>query len=150
MNRLAAAISAASLAAAAHAQSTLDSTVTFALSYAEGPGGNGNGIIEPGESAVLRITVSFTNQNSTASFSPPIGNWNSGTIRGFGLGFIDLHGAANNGGGAQGSWNLDQTGTPAYGTNVSWEVVGDPSGSGTPINSGADLVNIQLDRKSVV
>ena len=66
---LAALTATASLAAAANAQytTTTSSTVTFALSYTEGPGGNGNTIIEPGESAILHLTVSFTNQNHTGT-----------------------------------------------------------------------------------
>ena len=153
------------LAAAADAQSTMSSTVTFALGYTEGPGGNGNTIIEPGESAVLHLTVSFSNQNTTGTYAPFPPGPGSGTIRGFASGFIDLNGSATNGGNAQGAWNVDQNGSPPYGTNPSWDLVGS-SGWGTPVNPGARLINVQFgqfpdtavqttnpiveDRKSVV
>ena len=99
---------AAALPAGAHAQSTTSSAVTFALSWTESdpnglPAGNGNGILEPGEHALIHLTVSFTNLNHTGTYSPFPPGPGSGTIRGFGSGFISLNGTSTNGGNAQGT-----------------------------------------------
>ena len=44
------------------------------------------------ETALLTMNVSFTNQNTVATFTPGIGTFGSGTIRGFGSGFFDVIG----------------------------------------------------------
>ena len=125
----------ASLASIASAQSTTpDAGATFSLRWIDS--GNANGILEPGERAVLALDVSFTNQNGIASFAPPIGTFGSGTIRGLGSGFLDFHGA----GGAQGAWNVDQL--QGYGISSDWDIA--ELGNGTSANGGADLVNVQF------
>src|SRR5262245_31876643 len=87
----------AGLASAASAQViTQNSTASFTLSFQDT--GNNNGVVEPGESALITMSVSFTGQNTIGTFSPPIGTFTSGTIRGLGAGFVDLNGTANNGG----------------------------------------------------
>ena len=131
------------MAVAAHAQSTTASTVTFAFSWTEAPGGNGDGIIEPGESAVIHLTVSFTNLNHTGTYSPFPPGPGSGTIRGFGSGFLDLDGTSNSGGNASGSWDVDPN-LNGYGTNPAWDLVGNATGWGTSENGGANLANIQM------
>jgi MYXO-CTERM domain-containing protein len=128
---------AAGLAGVANAQSvTTDSTITISLSATDF-GGNGNGIVEPGESALLTMNVDFTNQNTVATFNPSIGSFGSGTVRGFGSAFLDLHGT----GGAEGSWNVDPNGTTPRGVDGTWDLAG---AEGTPENGGADLTNIQM------
>jgi hypothetical protein len=133
-------LSALTLAAAgaAHAQFTPDSRVTFSLSWRESdenglPAGNNNGILDRGEHALLRLAVSFTNQNTVASFSPPIATFSSGTIRGFGWGWIDLVGAGQ----AQGIWNLDWR--RGLGLAGPW----DTGYEGTPEAGGAVLRDIR-------
>jgi hypothetical protein len=79
--------------------------------------------------------VSFTNQNTVASFTPPVGTFSSGTIRAFGAGFLDLRGA----GAAGGDWDLDPA--HGYGPDPSFDLLG-PPGYGTPQNGGAELINI--------
>src|SRR2546423_9169720 len=94
--RAALAIAAAGLATAARAQSfTTDSHVIFPLTWMEANSSGTpilpNGILEPGEYALITVSpVSFTNQNGIANFSPAIGTFTSGTILGFGSGFFDL------------------------------------------------------------
>ena len=134
---------------AAQAQSTTSSTVMFSLSWTESdsngnPAGNGNGILEPGENALIHLRVSFTNQNTVGTYSPfPPGN-GSGTIRGLGSGIIDLHGSATNGGDARGVWNVDATTFYNLGTSPNWDLLGTPAGWGTPANGGADLRDLQF------
>jgi hypothetical protein len=124
------------------AQFTSDSVVVYTLSWREsdafgGPGGNGNGLVEPGEHALLQLAVSFTNQNTIGSFSPAIGSFTSGTIRGFGAAFLDLHGA----GGAQGAWNVDCN--FGLGVDPTWDLIG-CIGAGTPAAGGTQLLNLQM------
>ena|ERR1051326_925590 len=133
----------AGIAAAAHGQATTASTMTYAFSFTEAPGGNGNGVIDPGESAVIHLTASFTNVNTTGAYSPFPPGPGSGTIRGFGSGFLDLNGTSNNGGNANGSWDVDPN-VNGYGTNSSWDLVQNATGWGTSANSGANLLNIQM------
>ena len=128
------------LAAPAAAQSfTPDSIVSYSLTYDDiGPGGtNHNGEIEPGEGALLRLTVSFSNQNTVGTFAPPVGPYSSGTIRGFGGAFIDLIGT----GGADGNW--DTAPAHGYGVMPPWNIVG-PPGNGVPAANGAQLTQVQF------
>jgi hypothetical protein len=117
---------------------TPDSSITFSLRRSE-HAGNGNGVIEPGESIYFALDVSFTNQNGIANFSPPVGTFGSGTVRGLGSGFVDLHGMATSGD-ARGTWDVDQS--AGYGINPDWDVCGGDSCNGSSANGGADLVNV--------
>src|SRR5690606_17311556 len=123
----------AGLAAGASAQFqpsfTTDSTVTINLTWSE-VNGNGNNMLDPGESAHIRMSVSFSNQNAVANFAPSIGTFGSGTIRGLGSGFLDLNGS----GGAEGSWNLDPN--EGYGVDETWDITGG-QGHGTLASGGA-------------
>jgi hypothetical protein len=124
------------LAAAARAQgpfTTSGTTVTLALAWSE-LRGNHNGVLEPGESALLRMTASFTNQNTVVTFTPGLGTFGSGTLRGFGSMFLDINGS----GGAQGDWDV----SPAHGYGVDpiWDLAGY---EGTPTNGGSSLVNLE-------
>jgi hypothetical protein len=121
-------------APAAAQNTTSDSFVTFALRWSE-EGGNGNGVVEPGERVLLALDVSFTNQNGLAHVIPSP-NFQWGTIRGFGSGYLDLHGS----GGAQGEWDLDQG--HGHGVDPMWDVYG--MGNGSPTNGGADVLNLQF------
>jgi hypothetical protein len=121
---------AAGLSAPAAAQSfTTDSSITMTMSWREATstGGtipNPDGILEPGESALILIdSVSFTNQGGTANFSPPIGTFTSGTILGFGSGFVDINGS----GGTVGTFNINtplanSTGTSGFGVRGAWRL----------------------------
>jgi uncharacterized protein (TIGR03382 family) len=123
-------LAAAGLSAAAHAQSfTSDATITMTMLWREAdlqgnPLPNPDGILEPGEHALILIdSVSFTNQFGTANFSPPIGTFTSGTILGFGTGFVDINGS----GGAAGTFNIsapqaNNTGTSGFGVRGAWRV----------------------------
>jgi MYXO-CTERM domain-containing protein len=137
----------AGLAGAAWGQtpSTTGSTVTYGLTWTECDGfghpvPNPNGFLSPGEGVLVRMTASFTNQNTTASYTPPTPPPGSGTIRGLGAGFVDLHITSTSGNG-NGTWIVD----PAAGLGVdpTWDLVG-PQGWGTPANAGSDLLNIQF------
>ena len=133
---LAGLLAAAGLASAAGAQTTPYSTATFQVVYLGDRGGNNNGIIEPGESALLGIDVDWTGLNTTATFSPPYAGYSSGTIRGHAGGYVDLVGT---GGRTDGLWDSDPNGSNAYGVqNGAFIVTG---GNGTP--SGNDLIDIQ-------
>jgi hypothetical protein len=138
---LAAVLLAVGMTATSLAQTvTQGSTVTFSLAWSD-INGTPNHILERGESVLFQLSVSFTNQNTVASFTPPVGSLSSGTIRAFGAGFLDLRGVAS----AAGSWDLD----PAHGYGVDgvWDLVG-PAGYGTPQNSGATLIDIQFGQFS--
>ena len=119
---------------------TLESSVVFDLRWSEYMG-NENGVIDPGERALLMIDASFTNQNGVAAFSPPIGSFGSGTVRGIGSGFVDLHGASASGYNTRGTWNVDQS--AGFGVNGEWDVTGG-QGQGTSANGGADITNMQF------
>src|SRR5262245_19085713 len=107
--------------AAAQLPTTTASSMTYSLTWPD-IGGNFDGNIDPGESALIRLTVSFSNQNHTGSFSPNQGPFGSGTIRGFAFSFVDLNGTSDNGGNANGSWNVDAT--SGYGVPAPWNLVG--------------------------
>src|SRR5437867_2825158 len=104
------------LAAAAHAQSfTADSTFSMPMRWIEAntsgiPLPNPNGVLEPGEHALITFHVEISNQFHTAAFSPAIGTFTSGTILGMGGGWIDIVGS----GGTHGSFNINNP--PTNGT----------------------------------
>lgn len=133
----------AGLAAVANAQSTTSSsTISVNLSFVEVDGSgtpvaNPNGTVDFGESALITMDISFTNQNTVGTFTPNIGTFGSGTIRGFGSGFLDLNGTNN----AAGTWNVDQN--AGYGAAADWDVTGG-QGNGSSANGGANLQNIQV------
>jgi hypothetical protein len=131
-------------AAAASAQYTPDSTVSYSLFWSEldadyQPVSSPNGVLDRGERALLRLSVSFTNQNMLAHFSPPVGTFTSGTIRGFAGGFLDLNGTATVGNAAA-LWNLDPS--RGYGLQFPFDAVGE-AGFGTPAAGGATLIGIE-------
>lgn len=131
------------LAAAANGQATTSSTATYAFTWNEAPGGNSNNVLDPGESAIIHLTVSFSNQNTIGTYAPFPPGPGSGTIRGFGSGFIDLNGSATNGGNANGAWEVDPFAAIPYGPDLAWDLVG-PPGWGTPASSGSNLINVQF------
>jgi hypothetical protein len=140
-------LAAVALSTPAAAQSfTSDATVTMTMSWREAdllgnPLPNPDGILEPGEHALILIdSVSFTNQGGTANFSPPIGTFTSGTVLGFGSGFLDIHGS----GGTVGTFNTsaplaNSTGTSGFGVRGNYRVEG-PS-----VNPAMDgIINLQF------
>jgi hypothetical protein len=96
---------------------------------------NPDGVLEPGERALLRLDVGFTNQNTVAQFAPPIGTYGSGTIRGFGSAWIDLVGSGQ----PQGEWDLDPI--RGFGVALEWDISGH---EGTPTNGGSAVSDIQM------
>ena len=143
----AALIALAGLPAAAGAQivTTQSSTVSYSLTWQESdpnglPAGNGNGTLDPGEHALLRLTVSFSNQFTVGTYTPFPPGPGSGTIRGFGMGFIDLNGTN----GTAGNWDVDPNN--GHGIDGAWDLVGPTAyGLGGPVagHSGGNLINIQ-------
>ncbi len=147
--RITLALSAVSgLCAAAAAQSfTTDSSIDFTLTWREATSSGGtspgsNGILDPGEFALITLTTSFTNENGTAGFSPPIGTFTSGTIRGFGTAFLDINGNGND---SRGAFNIDNppanaAGTAGFGVRSVWRLVG--NGTVNPASNG--IINLQF------
>src|ERR1051326_2882547 len=137
-------IAAAGWATAASAQTTTSSgTCTLTVVYlGEDPAvaNNGNGIIDPGEAALIGINCVWGTINTTGSFSPAVGTTTSGTIRGHGGGFVDLLGTQAVGSvDTTGTWDNDPNGANGYGVqNGSFIETG---GNGSP--TGNNLRNIQ-------
>jgi hypothetical protein len=132
---LAAAAGLAVRAAAQVPSFTSDSTMSMSWSEVNG---NNNGILEPGESAEIRMSVSFTNQFGVAQFSPPLGTFTSGTILGHGSAFIDINGE----GGTLGAFNLNNprnNGTTGYGVRSGWIF---QFGNGSVNASGSGITQI--------
>lgn len=135
MKLCALAVVGAALSATANAQSfTDDSTITLALHWSE-LGGNGDGVLEPGESALLSMDMSFTNQGGVADFSPPIGAFSSGTVVAFASAVLDINGT----GSTQGGW--DTHASHGFGVDPMWAFFGR---NGTPANNGANLTDIEM------
>jgi hypothetical protein len=112
--------------------STTEATLGYSLAWQDT--GNGNGILEPGESAVLRLTVSMTPAVDTVIRFTGGQGGPTGTLRGIASGFIDLTGTGR----TQGPFNLDPL--AGYGVQHSWDTVN--SFPGFP--NGTGLWNIQF------
>ncbi len=140
----------AGLAAGASGQviTTAGVTATFTMSWIENPAftHNDNGVLEPGEHAIIRTTLSFTNQYQTVSFSPAIGAFTSGIVAGLGSGFIDIRSASadpsglfNNGITIPPSSSVgpdaNSAGTSGFGVRQFFRVAGDTS-NGTQVANG--------------
>jgi hypothetical protein len=122
-----------SLAGYACGQSTTAATLAYSLTWQDT--GNHNAVLEVGESAVLRLTVTMTpGVNTVIPFSGGQGG-PTGTLRGVGGRMIDLTGA----GGTQGTFNLDEF--MGYGTDPIWSSTVSPH-SGTP--NGTGIINIEF------
>jgi hypothetical protein len=122
------------LAGAAFGQASTDAaTLSYSLAWQDT--GNHNGMLEPGESAVLRLSVGMTPGVNTVIPGRGIIGGPTGTLRGIASGFIDLVGSGD----TNGSFSLDPA--AGYGVDPSWDLVG-PGGSGTP--NGTGLINIQF------
>src|SRR5262249_49146332 len=103
-------LAAASAALGQQLPTTTSTSVTYSI-FAQDVGGNNNGIREPGESALIRVQVAFTNQNGAGMITPAGGgNPVPGIIRGFGLGALELDGA----GLLSGVWDVN----PAHGYGI--------------------------------
>jgi hypothetical protein len=109
---------------------TQDTVVSLPLFWSE-VNGNGNRVLEPGESAAVVLNIAFSNQFGAVAFAPPIGTFSSGTILGFGSGFIDIEGAGGTQGTCQNGSNPGPTtnnGTTGYGVRLGWRRAGDGNG----------------------
>jgi hypothetical protein len=82
---------------------TTDSTVTLSMAWSDNglANGNNNGQLDPGEAALITMTLSFTNQGGPAHFEPPVLGHTSGTIAFFASAFINIDGS----GGTDGLFN---------------------------------------------
>jgi hypothetical protein len=142
------------LAGTAHAQFFTDPAITlsFDLSWQEDPGfaHNDNGILETGEHAIIRVSCSFTGQNTTAAFDPPIGLFTSGRIMGFAGAYVDLlangpdPAGSYNGGitvplGTSTGPNNNTSGTSGYGVRGGWRLGGNMA-NGIPTASGFEYI----------
>jgi hypothetical protein len=113
--------------------STTAATLTYSLTWQDT--GNHNEVLEVGEAAVLRLTVTMSPAvNTVIPFTGGFGG-PTGTLRAVVSGFIDLTGA----GGTQGMFNVDPA--AGYGLDPTWDLVG-PGGQGTP--NGTGVINIQF------
>jgi len=143
----------AGLAASASAQviTTAGVTCTISLSWSEDPAfpHNGNGILDPGEQALITASLAFTDPTggaSTISFSPAIGPFGGGYITGLGTAYLDLRSTA---GDATGLYNGGVTvpastsvgpsantgGTTGYGVRGGWRLGGNAA-NGQPVSNG--------------
>jgi hypothetical protein len=121
------------IAGAAFGQSTTAARLSYSLTWQDT--GNHNGVLEVGESAVLRLSVTMTPVvNTVIPFTGGVGG-PTGTLRGVASGFIDVVGT----GGTQGAFNLDEA--AGYGTDLIWSGTVDPH-SGTP--NGTGIMDIQF------
>jgi hypothetical protein len=144
---------AAGLAAAASAQTIITPGVTASLdlTWQEDPAfpHNDNGVLEPGEHALIRMTLSFTGQNTVAIFEP--GEvFTSGTILGLGSCYVDIRGLAGDASGLYNGGitsptstslgpNADNAGATGYGVRGGWRLGGNIA-NGEPAANG--MVNI--------
>ncbi len=96
---------------------------------------NDNGVLEPGERALLRMTLSFSGQTTRVEFAPPIGQYSSGTILGFASAYFDVRsesveatGLYNGGVTVPASSsvgpNANSSGTSGYGIRGGWRLGG--------------------------
>ena len=88
--------------ATAQPNTTGGSVVTMTTRYA-GDTGDNDGLLEPGESAIIEFDIAYTGRNTVVSWSNSIQGQTTGTLRGLGGGFVDLVGT----GGTAGSWGVD-------------------------------------------
>jgi hypothetical protein len=110
--------------------STTEATVSYALSWQDT--GNNNGVVEPGEGAHFRLTVTMTPGVGTiVNYTGGLAS--SGALRGIASGFVDLNGTNN----AAGAWS---------GTTIDefFDLVPGGLGHGTPAAGGSQLQNIQF------
>jgi hypothetical protein len=121
---------------------TSDSTMTISMAWREATstGGtipNPDGVLEPGESALIQISnVSFSNQGGLAHFAPPIGTFSSGTVLGLSFGYLDLDGSGD----TQGVFNnsiplANSAGTSGFGVRAAWRLNGNGTVTGTGISA---------------
>jgi hypothetical protein len=152
MNRAACLALAITASASGQVVTTPGITANVSLSWQEDPAfaHNDNGVLEPGEHALMLLSVSFTGQFSQVQFSPPLGAYSSGTIMGFSDALLDLKapsgdatGLYNNGITSPSSTstgpNADTSGASGYGVRGGWRF-GNAS-NGTPGPNG--FINIQ-------
>jgi len=133
--RVLAAAGLAAFAGIANAQSTTNATVTYALTW--GDTGDNDGVVEPGESARVRMTVSYSPASGTViNYTPSGGGSASGTLMGFGSAFVDFSLGGANGGTIA---TTGSTGGIANGRAGAWAVV--PGGNGTV--AGDTIINVQ-------
>jgi hypothetical protein len=140
----------AGLASSASAQFFTDASVhaTVSLSWVEDPAfpNNGNGVLDPGEHALILASLSFTDQYQRISFAPAVGAFASGIITGLGTMYTNITSASadptgvyNNGLSLGAGPNANLTGTSGYGVRGGWRLGGNAA-NGTPATNG--IINI--------
>ena len=142
-------VASSGLAAAASGQiiTTPGITANLSLSWSEDPAfpHNENGELEPGERALITMSLSFTGQFTFVTF-PSTSAFTGGTILGWASAYIDIR-ATN--GDAYGIYNggitvppssstgpnSNNTGTSGYGVRGGWRLGGNIA-NGTPVANG--------------
>jgi hypothetical protein len=135
-------------AAAGQVITTPGISVSLDLTWQEDPAfpHNDNGVLEPGEHALILMSESFIGQGSSVSISPPLGAYSVGDIEGFGGAALDLlSGSADGSGSYNGGVtypasaslgpNADTSGTSGYGIRSHFRLGGNIA-NGQPVQSG--------------
>lgn len=123
---------------------TDDSVITLNLSWTDNGAGNGNGdgILEPGETALISLHGSFSNQFTLAHFAPAIGGISAGETMGLASLIFNIRG----GSAAAGTFNdssplANSHGTSGYGVRGGWRIAGSAS-NGIVQATGIDTIQI--------
>jgi hypothetical protein len=138
------------LAAAVSGQIITTSGVTanLSLSWMEDPAfpHNNDGSLDPGERALFLINLSFSGQNTSVSFTPPLGPFTSGTVLGLGSAYFDIRDTTGDASGLYNGGvtvpassstgpNSNNTGTSGYGVRGGWRLGGNVA-NGAPSSNG--------------
>ncbi len=152
-------LAALGLAAGASAQviTTPGITATLDLTWQEDPAfaHNDNGVLEPGERALLLMSESFTGQSTLVTVSPPIAEHTVGLLFGFGIAYVDIaslspdaSGLYNNGLTLPASTstgpNSSSAGTSGYGVRGGWRIGGNRANGQPALNGFISVAPGQL------
>ncbi len=116
-----------------------------------GAAATGKGVVEPGEQAVSLRHCAYAGQDTTVTFSPAVGTFTSGVVRGMASTFVDVKSASsdplglyNNGLTTPASTstgpNADAAGTAGFGVRGDYRIAANAS-NGHPATNG--FVHIQ-------
>src|SRR5262249_27305695 len=107
---------------------------------------NDNGVLEPGERALMLMSVSFSGQFSNVGFAPALGSFSHGTVLGLAFCYMDIRGLTGDASGLYNGGitsptsvstgpNADTSGTGGYGVRGGWRLGGDIA-NGSPVADG--------------